>query len=171
MPRPEDIVVGIGLSGTATAEGAAAFLNQVLTSAKIDRARIRALATIDRRADNAILAQLAVELGVPARTFSAERLERETPRLRNPSASLFARIGCHGVAEAAALAEAGEAARLIVEKTPGPVSLSQSRHPRARFDQPVKYCWTFACRYAKPAGKQTDEGNDAQGHIRYRSGR
>jgi hypothetical protein len=145
MPRPEDIVVGIGLSGTATAEGAAAFLNQVLTSAKIDRARIRALATIDRRA--------------------------ETPRLRNPSASLFARIGCHGVAEAAALAEAGEAARLIVEKTPGPVSLSQSRHPRARFDQPVKYCWTFACRYAKPAGKQTDEGNDAQGHIRYRSGR
>ena len=42
---------------------------------------------------------------------------RLRPRgLATPSDTVFAEIGCHGVAEAAALAAAGPDARLIVEK-------------------------------------------------------
>ena len=62
---------------------------------------------------------LAAHFGCGISTFDAAVLEAETPRLKNPSDALFARIGCHGVAEAAALAAAGKEAVLIVEKTAG----------------------------------------------------
>jgi cobalamin biosynthesis protein CbiG len=60
--------------------------------------------------------EAARRLNVPARFFSAGRLEEETPRLKNPSELVFARVGCHGVAEAAALAAAGPAAELVLAK-------------------------------------------------------
>jgi cobalamin biosynthesis protein CbiG len=60
--------------------------------------------------------ELARQLGAGISAFSPDVLEAETPRLKNPSEMLFARIGCHGVAEAAALAAAGKQAVLIVEK-------------------------------------------------------
>jgi cobalt-precorrin 5A hydrolase/precorrin-3B C17-methyltransferase len=40
----------------------------------------------------------------------------ETPRLKNPSDVVFRQVGCHGVAEAAALAAIGESAVLIMPK-------------------------------------------------------
>ena len=49
---------------------------------------------------------LAERLPVPARFVDAAALEAETPRLANPSAVVFREVGCHGVAEAAALAAA-----------------------------------------------------------------
>ena len=60
---------------------------------------------------------VARHFSVPLVTFPAARLEAETPRLANPSDIVFAHTGCHGVAEAAALAQAGAGGRLIVEKT------------------------------------------------------
>ncbi|MFB2606402.1 cobalamin biosynthesis protein, partial [Rhizobium phaseoli] len=48
--------------------------------------------------------------------FNAARLEQETPRLKNPSAIVFARVGCHGVAESAALAAIGADAELVLGK-------------------------------------------------------
>ena len=60
---------------------------------------------------------VARHFAVPLVTFPAARLEAETPRLANPSDVVFAHTGCHGVAEAAALAQAGEGGRLVVEKT------------------------------------------------------
>ena len=59
---------------------------------------------------------VAERLGLPVRLFDAAALERETPRLANPSDVVFQEVGCHGVAEAAALAMAGETASLIVPK-------------------------------------------------------
>ena len=66
----------------------------------------------------AVLA-LARSLGVPVRFFDADRLERETPRLPNPSDTVFDAVGSHGVAEAAALAAAGERGELIAPKGRG----------------------------------------------------
>ena len=43
---------------------------------------------------------LAAHWNVPARFFDVETLERETPRLVNPSDLVFRETGCHGVAEA-----------------------------------------------------------------------
>ena len=72
--------------------------------------------TLERKMAEPALALLAERLGVPARCFSAAELEAETPRLANPSAAVFRAVGCHGVAEAAALAAAGSTGRLILEK-------------------------------------------------------
>jgi cobalt-precorrin 5A hydrolase/precorrin-3B C17-methyltransferase len=44
-------------------------------------------------------------------------LEAEAPRLRNPSETVYREVGCHGVAEGAALAAAGAEGLLIVDKT------------------------------------------------------
>ena len=66
--------------------------------------------------DRAALTTLAEELGVAVSFFTAARLEEETPRIKNPSAIVFARVGCHGVAESAALAAAGAEAELVVPK-------------------------------------------------------
>ncbi len=54
---------------------------------------------------------------MPARFFDPARLEAETPRLANPSDRVFREVGCHGVAEGAALAAAGPEGELIVAKT------------------------------------------------------
>ena len=54
---------------------------------------------------------------MPARFFDAAALEAETPRLANPSDLVFREVGCHGVAEAAALAAAGADGALVVAKT------------------------------------------------------
>ena len=49
------------------------------------------------------LNELANETGIPLRFFDAKQLEQETPRLINPSKTVYAEVGCHGVAESAAL--------------------------------------------------------------------
>ena len=75
------------------------------------------VATLDVRAKEPAMHAVARHFSVPLVTFPAARLEAETPRLANPSDIVFAHTGCHGVAEAAALAQAGAGGRLIVEKT------------------------------------------------------
>ena len=72
--------------------------------------------SLDVKANEPAVHALAEKLNVPARFFSAEELEREMPRLKNPSAAVFQEVGCHGVSEAAALAAAGETGRLVVPK-------------------------------------------------------
>lgn len=110
------VVVGIGVTEIASAREAMFLVEQVLAGAP-DDARPLAIATIFGRAEHPAVQGVAGYLGVPVLVFDAARLERETPRLLNPSDSLFERIGCHGVAEAAALAAGGPDAALIVGKT------------------------------------------------------
>ncbi len=59
---------------------------------------------------------LADSLGLPFRLFTATELEAETPRLANPSEVVFSEVGCHGVAEGAALAATGPDSSLVVTK-------------------------------------------------------
>jgi cobalamin biosynthesis protein CbiG len=110
------VVIGIGVTGEAPARGAVKLVDRLLSGPLAD-ARPLAIATIFGRAEHRAVQAVSGFLGVPILVFDAARLEQETPRLLNPSASLFERIGCHGVAEAAALAAAGPDARLLVGKT------------------------------------------------------
>jgi cobalt-precorrin 5A hydrolase/precorrin-3B C17-methyltransferase len=92
------------------------------------------------------MAQKSWPSGAPARFFSAKRLERETPRLANPSETVFRAVGCHGVAEAAALAAAGPRGELIVAKAasrratvaiaraPKPIDATGVGTPQGRLD-------------------------------------
>jgi cobalt-precorrin 5A hydrolase/precorrin-3B C17-methyltransferase len=66
--------------------------------------------------DEPAVHELARALGVPARFFDAATLEAETPRLQTPSEAVYREVGCHGVAEGAALAAAGADGQLRVAK-------------------------------------------------------
>lgn len=111
--------LGVGLSRKAEIAGVIALVRDVLALAGAKAEDVARIATIESRRGNPVLYALAQQLGIPLVFFSAEALEAETPRLANPSEALFARIGCHGVAEAAALAAAGTKAVLAVEKMSG----------------------------------------------------
>ena len=112
-----ELVIGLGVSQTASGREAADAVMQALVRAGLQDAAVLAIATIFGRAEHPAVQAVASYFGVSVIVFDAARLEQETPRLANPSDALFERIGCHGVAEAAALAATGPGGALVVEKT------------------------------------------------------
>ncbi|WP_064691929.1 cobalamin biosynthesis protein [Rhizobium aegyptiacum] len=109
-------VLGLGCEhGTPVAE-VQALATAALAAAGIGGEELAAIASIDSRRQEAAILAIARHFSVPAVFFDAPRLERETPRLKNPSAIVFARVGCHGVAESAALAAIGDDAELVLGK-------------------------------------------------------
>lgn len=117
-------VLGLGCErGTPDAE-VMALAVEALKAAGIGGAELAAVASIDSRRNEAAILAVAAHFSVPAVFYDAVRLEAETPRLRNPSEIVFARVGCHGVAESAALAAIGADAELVLGKI-------KSRHATA----------------------------------------
>lgn len=106
------LVLGVGFESGADAGELIALATSVLDGQKPD-----VIATLAHKIGAPQLAALALHFSAPVQYFSAARLELETPRLKNPSERVFRAVGCHGVAEAAALASAGHLAWLRVEKT------------------------------------------------------
>lgn len=111
--------LGVGHESAATLADMLELAREGLRLVGILPADLVAIASIERRAEAGLVAAMSEALGVPVRFFDAATLEAETPRLKNPSDAVFRQMGCHGVAEAAALAAAGPAAELILPKTAG----------------------------------------------------
>ena len=118
--HPATLVVGVGCERGADAEEVLALVRATLQEAGLAEAAVAALVSIDLKADEPALHAAAAALGVPLRFFDAARLEQETPRLANPSEVVFRAVGCHGVAEAAALAAVGAEGALAVDKRKSP---------------------------------------------------
>lgn len=116
IERGRRFVLGIGCERGAPADDVLLLATRVLEEAGLSFSDISALASIDSKVDEEAILAVASRFGLPLELFSAARLEQETPRLANPSARVFALIGCHGVAESAALAAAGGASVLVVPK-------------------------------------------------------
>ena len=110
------IAVGIGCDRQASLDEIESLLMQCLAASGLGVQAVNCLASVDLKADEPGLLALAAKLDRPLRFFPAAVLEAETPRLANPSAAVFRAIGCHGVAEAAALAVVGPAGKLILPK-------------------------------------------------------
>ncbi|MEL6520294.1 MAG: cobalamin biosynthesis protein, partial [Pseudomonadota bacterium] len=108
--------VGLGSARNVPAQEARMVLTDALAANGIAQEAIAAVGTLDLKADEAGLRDVAHWLGVPFRLFQAARLEAEAPRLLTPSEVVFAEVGCRGVAEGAALALAGPDAKLVVPK-------------------------------------------------------
>lgn len=109
-------VLGMGCERGASVEDTLALAIETLAEAGISASDVTAVASIDSKSDEPAILAVSAHLGVPLKLFSAAALEAETPRLKNPSARVFQLLGCHGVAEAAALAAAGVSASLVVPK-------------------------------------------------------
>ncbi|NNG70956.1 cobalamin biosynthesis protein [Rhizobium laguerreae] len=110
------LVLGLGCERGAPAQEVLALAEQALRKAGVSGEALAAVASIYTRKNEPAVLAVAAHFSVPAVFFTAARLEGETPRLKNPSEIVFARVGCHGVAEAAALAAAGASAELAVVK-------------------------------------------------------
>ena len=109
-------VLGLGCARGADPEALWALVGRVLGEAGVAPGAVAAVATVALKADEPAVLEAARRLGAPLRLFDAAALEAETPRLAHPSEVVFAAVGAHGVAEAAALACAGPDAALSVPK-------------------------------------------------------
>lgn len=105
----------MGSSSNATLGELITVADLVLASAHVSRPDV--IATLVRKRGDRIWEKLAAHYQCRLVFFDAARLEMETPRISHSSEAVFKSVGCHSVAEAAALAAAGPNAILRVEKT------------------------------------------------------
>jgi cobalt-precorrin 5A hydrolase/precorrin-3B C17-methyltransferase len=139
---PKTLCFGIGCERGAEPQEVIGLAERALSDAGLASRAVAGVFSIDVKADEPAIHALADHFGVPARFFAASVLEAEEDRLVNPSDIVFAEVGCHGVAEGAALAAAGTDGTLIVPKwkskratcaigrSPEPVNASSRGRPR-----------------------------------------
>ncbi len=114
--HPARLAIGVGCErGTEPAE-LIDLVQRTLAENGLAVGAVGVVVSLDLKSDESAVHALAAELGVPARFFDATVLEAETPRLKTPSDLVFREVGCHGVAEGAALAAAGSDGVLVVPK-------------------------------------------------------
>ena len=115
--HPAKIAIGVGCERGADPAELNELVALALAAGGIAPAAVAGLYSLDLKADEPAVHAAAAALGVEARFFDASTLEAEAPRLKNPSEIVFREVGCHGVAEGAALAAAGPDGELVVAKT------------------------------------------------------
>src|SRR5262249_8312981 len=114
--HPPVLALGVGGERGVAPDELAALALDTLAAHQLSPLAIACVASIDLKAEEEAVHALAARLGVPARFFDAATLAAEAPRLATPSEVVRRATGCPGVAEGAALAAAGAAARLIAPK-------------------------------------------------------
>ena len=113
--RPPSLVVGLGTTSDATASDALDAVRGVLGTGGLSARSLAAVATIDRRAEHPAVSAVADAFDLAVRSFPAAELD--TVVVPNPSEVVASAVGTRSVAEAAALAAAGDDAELVVAKT------------------------------------------------------
>ncbi|MEL6478351.1 MAG: precorrin-3B C(17)-methyltransferase [Pseudomonadota bacterium] len=113
--HPKRYVIGVGCARDCPPQELQALVQEAMAAEQIPKAGVAGIFSIDLKADEPAVLSLAAPES-PLRVFPADRLEAEAGRLANPSEIVFAEVGCHGVAEGAALAAAGPEGWLVVEK-------------------------------------------------------
>ncbi|SLN58951.1 Precorrin-3B C(17)-methyltransferase [Roseovarius litorisediminis] len=111
--HPQRFALGLGCARNADPEELWQLVCDTLEHAGIAKGAVACVASIDLKADEPAMNEVARRLGVPFRLFTAEELEDKADELANPSEVVFAEVGCHGVSEGAALACGGD---LVVQK-------------------------------------------------------
>ena len=109
------VIVGLGCDRGASPDTVREAVDQALALAGVEPAAVAAVASIDKKSDEAAILALAAERGWALRFFSAEALA--CVAVPSPSETVRRHMGTPSVAEAAALlaASAGMQA-LILEK-------------------------------------------------------
>lgn len=113
---PKRVTVGVGCARNCSSVELTNLVRSVLNEAGVCDAAVHSVNTIALKADEPAIIDLAKALNSPLRLFSSAELEMETPRLATPSEVVFAEVGCHGVSEAAALAQIGNVGELWFKK-------------------------------------------------------
>lgn len=114
--HPATMVLGIGCSANTSSDELKELVFKTIQHYHIATQSLACIVSVDRKMAEKAFADLAQELKIPIRFFTAGRLLEETERLANPSAKVFQEMGCWGVAEGAALAAVGPTGKLVVPK-------------------------------------------------------
>jgi cobalt-precorrin 5A hydrolase/precorrin-3B C17-methyltransferase len=114
--HPRSIAIGVGCERNTKPIELIRLVQGVIDEEGLARDSISGIYSLNLKADEPAMQELAKWFGVPFRVFDAATLDAETPRMKTPSDVVFAEVGTHGVAEGAALAAAGPEAELIVPK-------------------------------------------------------
>ena len=114
--HPAVLALGIGCERGCAPDELVMLAKRVLGAGGLAPEAVACVSSLDLKADEPAVNAVADWLGVPLRLFDSAVLERETPRLTAPSEVVFRAVGCHGVAEAAALACAGADGTLVMPK-------------------------------------------------------
>ncbi|KPU85018.1 precorrin-3B methylase, partial [Marinosulfonomonas sp. PRT-SC04] len=114
--HPQRYALGLGCARNADPQDMWELVEKTLADAGIAQGAIASVSSIDLKADEPAIINVAKRLDVPFRLFDAAALEAKTPRLENPSDVVFAKVGCHGVSDGAALAATNQDAILVVGK-------------------------------------------------------
>ena len=134
--------LGVGCERGVGAGELTELVQRTLVDANLCARSLAGVFSVDLKTDEPAVHALAQTLGLPVRFFDPPTLEALTPRLADPSEVVFRAVGCHGVAEAAALAAAGDAGTLRIPKTrsrratcaigeaPAPIEVSRIGRPR-----------------------------------------
>lgn len=130
--HPKTLALGLGCERGCAPDEALALALESLEAAGLAPQSVGLVVSIDVKADEAAIHHVAQHFGSPARFFDAVTLEAETPRLKNPSDIVFAEVGCHGVAEGAALSAVGAPGGLVAEKRKSrraTCAIARAQHP------------------------------------------
>ena len=112
--RPRSLVLGVGSSSGAGPEALHSLAIETLAAEGLSIDAVGCVATVDRKASEPAIVELAAGIGVPLRTFPADVLAAVP--VPNPSEVVEEAVGTPSVAEAAALAARGHGGALVVEK-------------------------------------------------------
>ena len=122
------LVAGLGCNRGCSLERLLALLDRTLSDHGLRRDDLSALASIELKRDEPGLHQLAAALALPIHFYPANVLGAYGDRLSQKSEIVFRETGCHGVAEAAALAHAE---RLIEHPFPAELIIPKQKNPDA----------------------------------------
>ncbi|MFW6239780.1 MAG: cobalt-precorrin 5A hydrolase [Thermodesulfobacteriota bacterium] len=113
--RPPSLVAGMGCNRGTDAGELRTLLLETLETANLSPQSLAAIASVDVKADEPGLLELAGELDIPFQSFSREALRAVTD-VPTPSEMVERHVGTPSVCEAAALLAAGEGGKLLVAK-------------------------------------------------------
>jgi cobalt-precorrin 5A hydrolase len=104
--RPKSLVLGVGCDRHTPTDLVARGVSQLMAASGLSLRCVRAIASIDKKANETALIALAEQLGVPFMTYTADEL-KGTAGIERPSATVEKHVGTPGVSEPAALRCAG----------------------------------------------------------------
>ena len=110
--RPKSLVLGLGCDRGASAEMVERGVHAILARHNLSLRSVKAIATVDRKADEPAFLYLRERYGWPLETYPAETLDA-VPGIENPSDTVKRHVGTRGVAEPAALLCAGAEVLLL----------------------------------------------------------
>lgn len=114
VARPKVLALGAGCRREAEVERVCEGITRAVIKAGFSPLSVKLLASVDVKAKEAALLELAASLEVPFVTYTGAELDGvKTP---NPSARVAQEVGTASVCEAAALLAAGDGSDLLMEK-------------------------------------------------------